>query len=1033
MRHPWRWSNWPRSALAALAWSTAVPAPGAAQYFGQNRVLRHASDFAVIETEHFEVFYPRAYRREALEGAQFAERAYNRLARLLNHRYRERQPLILFASEAEFYENNVTPVGEGTAGVTEPYRHRVLLPFATTTSEFEHILVHELVHQFQFDVYAGGRIGAAIPGLMATRPPLWFLEGMAEYLSVGPIDPQTAMWLRDALLRHALPSAQTLMRDGGLAPYRFGHALFAYIGERWGDATIGELLQATAVSGVEAASTRVLGRSLQALVDEWRSAVAAAYTPQLASLEPAQAFATPALVPGQRGTLRIAPALSPDGRYLAYLSEGDSYFVDLYLADPLSGRVLQRLVRSAFRADYESLRFIYSAAAWSPDGQRLAMAVRHENRDDLVIIRVPDGTELTRIAAPVATISTPAWSPDGSEIVFAGQDGGATDLFVATVNGSAIRRLTDDRFADLHPTWSPDGRTIAFVTDRPDTAGGPSSPLAIALLDLASGTITRASGMTGRNTNPQFSPDGRTIAFVSDRTGIPNVFLLDRGRDTVWQLTNVETGVAGLTPYSPAISWAWRADQLAFSYFGAGTFDLYVAVDPRALRDKPFPATAPPLAIGRLLPPTDTATAPPAAVAEPSRDEPPLGYRTVRELMAADDGRLPDTTTFRFRNYRPGLAPEYVGVASIGYVRDNFGSGVYGGTAIELADMLATHRVVAGLEINGRIEEARVLGMYASTGKRIQWAAGLAQYPVFYYTGSDVGQDPQGRPTLETHVERLIYREVFAQAAYPLDRFRRLELRARGVQVRRDVLEFTERFDDALGRYGFDRQTLSLGSGTFTQPAIAFVFDNAQGLAVGPFFGRRSRFQYAPAFGDLRFHEVLLDYRRYDNLTSWLTFASRLFLFGRYGEASNQFPVFLGTTELVRGYTAGSLRAHECREAARQATRTGCAALDRLIGSRVAAVSAEVRAPIVRGERGPLPPAEAAVFVDAGIAWDRGSALAFRPGTDGTALTRWPVASWGMAMRVNMYGLFVLRADLTRPLSRPHDNWYVTLSLGPTF
>src|SRR3989442_13438286 len=73
---------------------------------------------------------------------------------------------------------------------------------------------------------------------------------MAEYLSRGPIDPETAMWLRDAALEGHLPSIEDMTTDPRIFPYRFGHALWAYIGEKWGDEGIGEILQSSTSGGV---------------------------------------------------------------------------------------------------------------------------------------------------------------------------------------------------------------------------------------------------------------------------------------------------------------------------------------------------------------------------------------------------------------------------------------------------------------------------------------------------------------------------------------------------------------------------------------------------------------------------------------------------------------------------------------------------------------------------------------------------------------------------------------------------------------
>ena len=127
-----------------------------------------------------------------------AERWYARLERLLEHQLRGRQPLVLYASHVDFEQTNVIAgeLGEGTGGVTESFRRRIVLPLAGPLADTDHVLGHELVHAFQFDITM--RPGSA-PGETGVQMlPLWFVEGMAEYLSIGPVDTNTAMWLRDA-------------------------------------------------------------------------------------------------------------------------------------------------------------------------------------------------------------------------------------------------------------------------------------------------------------------------------------------------------------------------------------------------------------------------------------------------------------------------------------------------------------------------------------------------------------------------------------------------------------------------------------------------------------------------------------------------------------------------------------------------------------------------------------------------------------------------------------------------------------------
>jgi hypothetical protein len=143
------------------------------------------------------------------------ERSYARLSRVLNHEFHERKPIILYASHSDFQQTNATSgeVSEGTGGFTDFLKHRNILPFTGDYSEFEHVMTHEMVHQFQYDTWARGRAGAGIQTIIAVNPPLWFVEGMAEYLSKGGIDANTAMWLRDAALEGTLPTIDQMEND----------------------------------------------------------------------------------------------------------------------------------------------------------------------------------------------------------------------------------------------------------------------------------------------------------------------------------------------------------------------------------------------------------------------------------------------------------------------------------------------------------------------------------------------------------------------------------------------------------------------------------------------------------------------------------------------------------------------------------------------------------------------------------------------------------------------------------------------------
>ncbi len=1058
--------------------------PAAAQYFGQNKVQYRSFKFQSIQTEHFDIYYYPDERGGALDAARMAERAYARLSRILHHQFQSRKPIILYASQSDFQQTNVVDAsGEGLGGVTEFFKHRAVLPFTGSYAEFEHVLQHEMVHQFQYDVYSRGRPGAGVQTLVAVNPPLWFMEGMAEYLSLGPINPETAMWLRDAALEGHLPSIEEMTTDPYIFPYRYGHALWAYVGEKWGDEVIGEILQSSATSGLDAAFKRALGRSLEDLSNDWRDAIQTTFLPQLGDHYRARRIAQPTLTQRRtHGRIFLAPALTPDGKDLAFFGDQGGFFIDLWLADAETGRVKRRLVKSTQNNNYESLRFINSAGAFSPDGRYFAIAAKRKDRDDLVILDVKRGREERRIHVGLSGLQTPQWSPDGQQLVFTGFTNGFTDLFVIKRDGTGLRRLTDDKFADLHPAWSPDGKTIAFVTDR----GGETDfdllrfgNLRIALLHLDSGAIDLLRNMeTGKNINPVWAPDGRSLAFVSDRTGINNVFLYDMADAQIYQLTNMFTGVQGITPLSPVLTWAPQADRMAFVYYEDGQYSVYSVENPRSLRRAPYrgPATQPVVTLLEseardtlLKAPPFVAAVPatnalggtgsatslsiyrtatgfrPSALPQPGESSATAPAMTVRALLDSATLALPDTNEFTFRPYKVRFTADYVVRPTIGYERDNFGRGVFGGTAVALSDILGNHSVVLAGSINGRIGEAQFLGLYVNQTHRLNWAAGFSQDPLYFYGGSDWTrvEDPRragdSLDVFATRIRRFVIRDLFAESAYPFSRFNRIELGLHAVNIAEATLTLLTSYDANTG--GFVDQQLAQGGGpsaTFVQPSIAHVHDNTLFGYVGPFAGSRSRFSVAPAFGSWQFTAGLIDYRRYIFFRPF-TFAVRGMLFGRFGRDADRFPVFLGSTDLIRGYTAGSFRSHECVANPLSNSQTGCAELDQLIGSKITVGSVELRFPLTRSlVLGFLPlgfpPIEGAVFYDIGMAWNDASTVKWRRDTsDNPVLVRAPLRSWGGSIRANVFGLLIMRVDYTKPLDRPLKRAYWTISLGPTF
>jgi hypothetical protein len=416
----------------------------------------------------------------------------------------------------------------------------------------------------------------------------------------------------------------------------------------------------------------------------------------------------------------------------------------------------------------------------------------------------------------------------------------------------------------------------------------------------------------------------------------------------------------------------------------------------------------------------------------------------VRALLDSATLALPDTTEFTLKPYKVRFSADYIARPTVGYQRDNFGRGFFGGTAVALSDILGNHTIVLSGAVNGRINEAQFLGVYVNQAHRLNWAAGLSQEPLYFYGGSSWERQgsagvPDSVDVFTSRIRRFVIRDAFVESAYPFSRFSRVELGFHAVNIDDATLELQTGFDATTGRFlGQRYQTVGGPSVSFIQPSLAHVHDNTLFGYVGPFAGSRSRFQISPALGNWQFTAGLGDYRRYIYFRPF-TLAFRGLMFGRFGRDAARFPIFLGSTELLRGYTYGSFRNNECIANPGTGSVTGCAELDQLIGSKIAVGNVELRFPLARSlVLGFLPigfpPIEGALFFDAGLAWDNANSVKWhRSASDNPVLVRVPLRSWGGSIRANIFGLMILRLDYTKPLDRPRKSSYWTVSLGPTF
>ncbi|HEU4565781.1 MAG TPA: BamA/TamA family outer membrane protein, partial [Gemmatimonadaceae bacterium] len=534
------------------------------------------------------------------------------------------------------------------------------------------------------------------------------------------------------------------------------------------------------------------------------------------------------------------------------------------------------------------------------------------------------------------------------------------------------------------------------------------------------------------------------------------------------------------------ISWAREADKLAFTYYEDGDYTIWTVDNPRLLKREPWrpPAAAPVVAAadghakGEAAP--GAAVLPGLATAVDSADarrgdsasagatskslyRTSSGFRlsddtpqaeergvtggpvTVAELLDSASLALPDTTRFKTYDYRTRFSPDYIARPTIGYARDNYGRGVFGGTMIILSDLLGNSSLAFAGEVNGRISEARVFAGYTNLSRRLQYTTGIFQEPYFQAQGYTAEPTANGFFVEKVVYTRYLQRQAFGIGIYPLNRFTRFEYGLRLTNLDRTDFEVSQLVDPSGIPVDVPRISREAHGKAvyYASPSLAYVSDNTLFGLTGPIMGRRFRFEVQPTAGTYRWMGYLADYRRYDPiLFNFLTVATRVMAYVNVGRDADSLRMYIGYPEVVRGYDRESYRvsAQSCG-AYGLAAQYKCAPL---FGSRIAVANAELRFPLLRrADLGiipiGLPPIEGVTFFDAALAWFGGQKVSLRgydpaDGALDPSQTRHLLRSYGAGVRVNLFNVVLLRWDYAIPLDGPsRKNGYWRFSIAPSF
>jgi len=848
-------------------------------YFGKNNVHYDKFEWSIYTTDHFEIYYYPALQQHLERVASYAESAYQQISADLKHDLSFKVQLILFKTHSEFEQENIDPgaAQEGVGAFAEPIVKRIVAPIDDPPDRLYGLIVHELTHQFEFDIIPQGLIRRSVP--------LWVNEGLSDY-ERGQWEPLDLMAVRDAAIADIIPKMTELEGyGGGGGPsrliYNLGHAVFEFIEAKYGKEGIRQFmfsLRKSVIGGGEDAYEEALRMKKDEFDQAFDRYLKDRFKPFRDKERPADYGRD--LSPNKEKTVyaeALSIAASPSGDLIAAVTVNrKDQELDIVLLSSKDGSIVRNLT-GGFDKDMGFDHLVQMGVdqaanpwmAWSPKGDRLAYFVRTEKERTLIIQNVLTRNIEERI--PMKSVDepeSPSFSPDGKFVAFDALRNAVGDIFTIDLQTKEVVNITQDPFGDRAPSYSPDGKFLVYTAR---VSGNDK----LFRYDFDTKKKTQITFGTQDETGAQFV-DNNTIVFASAATdpavplepevakngNILNIWTLDLTTGELRQYTDAVGG-----NFSPIILNEGKTNKIAFVSYFKNEFSI------RTLERKEPLHTAASSDFGSPGPIIDFT--------------PPLQHTLVKENQ-----RKKGAFEKMFLEGRP---PVNVGVTNNG--------DIFGGTQVSFGDVLGDKQVNL---FAASISQYRTLSLsYVDLSRRFQWALqGYSQTQFFYGQLGGLLYDPSFAPLL-SRSDAIATRTVRGGSIfgiYPFSRYRRVELSAGLVNLDEQYNDpglqaYTEAYQQAL--YG----TTVLRNGTLAPFGAAFIQETTVFREFGPLAGSTMRLAYdvSPKVAGLLSRQTFDgDIRHYLRIGGTGLLATRIRGFKSTGDFP-EFQYFGGNGDL-RGY-----------------------------------------------------------------------------------------------------------------------------------
>jgi len=701
-------------------------------------------------------------------------------------------------------------------------------------------------------------------------------EGLAEYLS-GEWNTASDMWIRDLTLNGGeLPSFNQL---GGYLAYRGGQSVWEFITGKWGEESIAEIFyQIKKKKSVENGVREALGMKLSEINEQWHDYLKKKYFPEITDKQKLTEFSRQLTDHKKLGNgYNIAPVISPDGSKIAIYSNKSGNMA-LYLISAETGKFLEKIIQGERNSEYEELHILKPGISWSPDGKDLVFSAKSGKSDALFIYNLEvEKTEKIRLG--LEGIFRPTWSPLADEIAFIGNNGVKSDIYIYDIKTTDLINLTDDWFSEDHVSWSPDGFDLLFISDRGEylNVEEPISKYQHSIEQMDIYSISRGSGKISRLTNtdwneayPVMTTD-KNLAFVSDETGINNIYILNESLSKPKAITNVLTGISQLN---------WNADytQLTFSGFNQSGYDIFLFVNPLDNLDKNIQPKNLSWA-GNQIPLELRLTKKRDRKIDLSNEFRNFVFARGKKTLPTkrkDEIAIPDST--RINEKGEYIAKKYLTRFSLdlaqGYASYNTMYSPKAMASFLWSDILGDHKVYLGTQMQiTSLRNSDYYLYYRFLPYKIDYNFLFYHTAVNFLDNNYYNSMGIYENYYQSYLRQLI---INGTASYPISRFNRFDLALRYGHVEKASLWKVGETD-----YGIQVEEQKDGSLSTFIPSLSMIWDNTIWDYIFPAKGSRFNFtlKASPKIGDngISFQSLILDYRKYHAIKNGISLGVRAY------------------------------------------------------------------------------------------------------------------------------------------------------------